>query len=95
MRIELEGTCYHIISPDNNRGLILKTKEDHQDFLELLEQLLDRYLIIIYAQAKKRPPKWLYCEPILSLYEKAEIRIRHIVIKIKNILMRMSLFGKI
>ncbi len=49
LRIEFEGACYHIISRGNNRGMIFRTKEDYHDFLELLEQLSDRFLITIYA----------------------------------------------
>jgi putative transposase len=49
LRMEFEGACYHIISRGSNRGIIFKTKDDYQDFLDLLEQLSDRFLITIYA----------------------------------------------
>ncbi len=49
LRIEYKGAYYHVLSRGNNRARIFKKKEDYQDFLDLLEQLSERFSIAIYA----------------------------------------------
>ncbi|MDY0222185.1 MAG: transposase [Desulfobacterium sp.] len=49
LRIEFEGACYHVLSRGNNRCPIFQSRKDYQDFLELLEEMSDRFSIIIYA----------------------------------------------
>ncbi len=49
LRIEYQGAYYHVLSRGNNRAQIFKEKEDYQDFLDLIEQLSERFSIAIYA----------------------------------------------
>lgn len=49
LRIEFDGAYYHVLSRGNNRCSIFHTEEDYKTFLELLEELSDRFLITVYA----------------------------------------------
>ncbi|WP_320041492.1 transposase [uncultured Desulfobacter sp.] len=49
LRIEFEGACYHVLSRGNNRKDVFRSEEDREDFLELLEEMVDRFSIVIYA----------------------------------------------
>jgi len=49
LRIEYEGAHYHILSRGNNRAPIFKKKKDYLDFLDLIEEMSNRFSTIIFA----------------------------------------------
>ncbi len=49
LRIEFDGAYYHVLARGNHHGPIFNTENDYNTFLELLEELTDRFLITIYA----------------------------------------------
>ena len=49
LRIEFDGAYYHILSRGNNKSSIFREEEDCRDFLDLLDQMNDRFSIDIYA----------------------------------------------
>ncbi len=46
LRIEFDGAYYHILSRGNNKSEIFREEEDCRDFLDLLDQMNDRFFII-------------------------------------------------
>jgi len=48
-RIEFPGALYHLISRGNGGQAIFRTDEDREMFLDLLEELSERFNIEIYA----------------------------------------------
>ena len=49
LRIEFDGAYYHVLSRGNNKSSIFREEEDYRDFLDLLDQMNDRFSIDIYA----------------------------------------------
>ena len=49
LRIEFDGAYYHVLSRGNNKSSIFREEEDYRDFLNLLDQMNDRFCIDIYA----------------------------------------------
>ena len=49
LRIEFDGAYYHVLSRGNNKSSIFREEEDYRDFLDLLDQMHDRFSIDIYA----------------------------------------------
>ena len=49
LRIEYEGAYYHILSRGNARDDIFLNDKDRQDFLNLLEEMSDRFDVDIYS----------------------------------------------
>ncbi|MDL1968976.1 MAG: transposase [Deltaproteobacteria bacterium] len=49
LRIEFEGTYYHILSRGNHQSNIFHSDEDRQDFLYILADMSEGFEIEIYA----------------------------------------------
>ncbi|MFC1896495.1 transposase, partial [Thermodesulfobacteriota bacterium] len=49
LRIEFEGALYHILSRGNDRQNIFLSDDDHNAFLNILEEISDRFDIDIFA----------------------------------------------
>ena len=49
LRVNLAGGWYHITNRGNNRGVIFRDKRDCAHFLNLLEEMRDRYGVRVYA----------------------------------------------
>jgi REP element-mobilizing transposase RayT len=48
-RIEYPGALYHVLSRGNNRQNIFVNDDDRQMFLELMEELNERFRVEVYA----------------------------------------------
>jgi len=49
LRIEVAGACYHVTARGNERRAIFRDDRDRQRFLELLEQVAERFRVTIHA----------------------------------------------
>ena len=52
LRIDIENGWYHVTSRGIERRAIFEHKKEHEHFLELLEELVDRFRVVLHGHVE-------------------------------------------